>query len=68
MNYSNQTLDGLVNINANTIYTDELYINDVLFQSMTGSTGAQEHQVHLQVYFHIEHIQHHKLLHHQVEI
>ena len=41
MNNSNQTLDGLVNIQANTINTDELYINDVLFQSMTGATGPQ---------------------------
>ena len=27
MNYSNQTLDGLINIDANTVYTDELYLN-----------------------------------------
>ena len=40
MNYSNQTLDGLINVNANTIYTDELYLDEILFQSMTGSTGS----------------------------
>ena len=39
MNYSNQTLDGLVNINADTVYTDELYLDGILFQSMTGPTG-----------------------------
>ena len=41
MNYSNQTLDGLININANSIYTDELYLDGVLFVSMTGPTGQQ---------------------------
>ena len=39
MNYSNQTIDGLININANSIYTDELYLDGVLFVSMTGPTG-----------------------------
>ena len=41
MNYSNQTLDGLINIDANTVYTDELYLGGVLFQSFTGPTGLQ---------------------------
>ena len=39
MNYSNQTLDGLININAYSIHTDELYLDGVLFVSMTGPTG-----------------------------
>ena len=38
-NYTNQTLDGLTNISANTVYTDELYLNGVLLQSFTGLTG-----------------------------
>jgi len=39
MNYFNQTLDGLINIDADIVSTSELYINDVLFVSMTGPTG-----------------------------
>ena len=39
MNYSNQSLDGLINIDADIVSTSELYINDVLFQSFTGPTG-----------------------------
>jgi len=39
MNYSNQSLDGLINIDANAVYTDELYLGGILFQSFTGPTG-----------------------------
>ena len=38
---SNQTLDGLINIDADIVSTSELYINDTLFISMTGPTGQQ---------------------------
>ena len=41
MNYSNQTIDGLINIQADIVSKSALYINDVLFQRMTGATGPQ---------------------------